>query len=259
MLLAIDIGNTNVVVGVFAGKKLLATWRLATDMERMPDEWGVLLKNMLSHKDINPAKVRQSVVSSTVPPMTSVFDSVCLEYFRSKPVVVGAGVKTGVKLLVDNPREVGPDRVADAAAAYSLYGGPVIIVDFGTATTVNAISKAGEFLGGAIAPGIWIAMEALFRRTSMLQRIDLVKPKAAIGKNTVHSMQSGLVNGYTGLVEGLITKIQEEIGGKARVVATGGSANLIAPETKLIETVNPDLTLVGLQIIHDLNESPKND
>ncbi len=259
MLLAVDIGNTNVVVGVFAGKKLLATWRLATNMERMPDEWGVLLKNMLSHKGIDPLKVNQSVISSTVPPMSGVFDTVCREYFKSKPVIIGAGVKTGVKLLIDNPREVGPDRVADAAAAYNLYGGPVIIVDFGTATTVNAVSKAGEFLGGAIAPGIWIAMEALFSRTSMLQRVDLVKPKTAIGKNTVSSMQSGLIYGYIGMVEGLILRIQQEIGEKAKVVATGGSANLIAPETKLIDTVNPDLTLVGLQIIHDLNESPKND
>ena len=187
--------------------------------------------------------------------MAGVFETVCGEYFHSKPVIVGAGVKTGVKLLVDNPREVGPDRVADAAAAYQLYGGPVIIVDFGTATTVNAVSRSGDFLGGAIAPGIWIALEALFNRTSMLQRVDLVKPKNVIGKNTVNSMQSGLIYGYGGLVEGLVARFQKEIGEKAKVIGTGGSANLIANETRVIEAVNPDLTLIGLQIIHDLNEA----
>ena len=255
MLLAIDIGNTNVVAGVFAGKKLLATWRLATSMERMADEWGTVLISMLNHKGIKPEQLNQSVIGTTVPPMAGTFETMCKDYFHSKPVIVGAGVKTGVKLLVENPREVGSDRVADAAAAFQLYGGPVIIVDFGTATTVNAVSKTGDFLGGAIAPGIWIASEALFQRTSMLQRVDLVRPKSVIGRNTAHAMQSGMIFGYVGMVEGLVTRFQKELPEKAKVIGTGGLASLIAKETILINTINPDLTLIGLRIIHDLNES----
>ena len=253
MLLAIDIGNTNITVGIFQGQELVGTWRLETDVQRMPDTYAAPLLTLLPRHGIQPADVTSSVLCSVVPPLTPVFTEVCQRYFSSTPIIVGAGVKTGMRILYDNPREVGPDRVADAVGAYHLYAGPVIVVDFGTATTVNAITREGDYLGGAIAPGLTIAAEALFQKASMLPRIEMVRPKAAIGRNTIQSMQSGLIFGYVGLIEGLVARFQHELGERAKVVATGGHAELIARETRVIEEVNPDLTLIGLRGIYEAN------
>ncbi len=254
MLLALDIGNTNVTVGVFQGENLRATFRLGTDVRRMPDEYGVFLLNLLPRENISPADITKAVICSVVPPLTSTFAELCKHFFKTDPVIVEAGIRTGIRILADNPREVGADRVADGVAAFKLYGGPVIVVDFGTATVFDAISKDGDYIGGAIAPGIKIAAEALFERASKLPRIDLVRPRSAVGRTTVTSMQSGLVFGYVGLVEGIVTRMRREIGADARVVATGGNAEIIARETNVFNAVNPDLTLIGLRLIHELND-----
>ena len=253
LLLALDIGNTNVTVGVFDGEKLKATWRIASDVHRMPDEYASVLLNLLPLEDIPAASVREAVLCSVVPSLEVTFVSLLERYFGITPLVVGAGVKTGVKLATENPRVVGADRVVNAAAAQRLYGGPVIVIDFGTATTFDAVSREGDYLGGAIAPGIDIAAEALFLRTAKLPQVELTRPKNAIGRNTVSAMQSGIIFGYIGLVEGIVARIRQELGGEARTVATGGYAEIIARETPDIDIVNPDLTLIGLRMIYDMN------
>ncbi len=253
MLLVLDIGNTNVTVGIFDGEELRATWRLETDIHRMPDEYAAIMINLISHAGIDLKDIDEAAICSSVPPLVTTFSEVCRRYFNTRPLVVAAGIRTGIKVLYDNPREVGADRIADAVAAYKLYGGPVIVVDYGTAMVFDAVSAEGEYLGGAIAPGIGIALDALFERTARLPRIEMVRPKSAIGRNTIASMQSGFILGYIGLVEGLVGKFKEEIGPNARVVATGGEAELLAPQTPCIDLVNPDLTLIGLQIIYELN------
>ena len=253
LLLAVDIGNTNVTVGVFDGEKLKVTWRIASDVHRMPDEYASVLLNLLPLEKISAGSVRGAALCSVVPSLEVTFISLLERYFGTTPLVVGAGVKTGVNIAMENPREVGADRVVNAAAAHRLYGGPVIVIDFGTATTFDAVSREGDYLGGAIAPGIEIAAEALFLRTAKLPQVELTRPKNAIGRNTVSAMQSGIIFGYIGLVEGIVARIRQELGGKARTVATGGYAKIIARETPDIEIVNPDLTLVGLRMIYDMN------
>ncbi len=253
LLLALDIGNTNVTVGVFDGEKLKATWRITSDVHRMPDEYASVLLSLLSLEDIPVASVREGVLCCVVPSLEVIFISLLERYFGITPMVVGAGVKTGVKLATETPREVGADRVVNAAAAQRLYGRPVIVIDFGTATTFDAVSREGDYLGGAIAPGIDIAAEALFLRTAKLPQVELTRPKNAIGRNTVSAMQSGIIFGYIGLVEGIVASIRQELGGEARTVATGGYAEIIARETPVIEIVNPDLTLIGLRMIYDMN------
>ena len=253
MLLAVDIGNTNITLGVFDGDKLLASWRLFTDVDKMADEYAALLLNLLSHQGLAVSDIKDAALCSGVPPLVPVFQEVCRRYFGISALVVGAGIKTGVRILYEDPRQVGPDRVVDAVAAFRLYGGPVIVVDFGTGTVFDAISKDGDYLGGAIAPGIRIAADALFQRTAVLPRIELVAPKQAIGRNTVSSMQSGIVFGYVGLIEGLVARFRKELGEPAKVVATGGLAEIIAKEAPIIDIVDPNLTLVGLRIIHELN------
>ncbi|MBI4301823.1 MAG: type III pantothenate kinase [Chloroflexi bacterium] len=253
MLLAIDIGNTNVTLGAFDGAVLRATWRMATDVHKMPDEYAVLLLNFLQGRDLDPSQIKDTIMCSSVPPLVTTFNELNQQYFGITPLVVGSGLKTGIRILYDNPREVGADRVTDAVAAYRLYGGPVIVVDCGTATVFDAISRDGDYLGGAIAPGIVIAAEALFERAARLPRIELMRPKQAIGRNTVASIQSGIIYGYVGLVEGLVARFQKEMGGGVRVVATGGLAEVIAREIPVIEIVNPNLTLEGLRFIHELN------
>jgi type III pantothenate kinase len=255
MLLAVDIGNTNVTIGVFKNEEFRATWRIATDVNRMPDEYGMYLINLLHHQDLQPSDITEIALCSTVPPLTPIFVEMSQHYFNITPLVVGAGVKTGVRIRMDNPREVGPDRIANAAAAHHLYGGPVIVVDLGTATTFDVVSKEGDYTGGAIATGIGTAAEALFRRTAALPRVELVRPKHAIGTNTISAMQSGIIFGYVGLVEGMISRINEELGEEAMVIATGGYAELIANETKAINVVNRDITLIGLRLIYLLNKS----
>ena len=255
MLLAVDIGNTNITIGVFDGSKMKATWRVATGVHRMPDEYASLILHLFEHEGITSSKITDTILCSVVPPLTGVFEEMCRHYLKVSPILVEAGVKTGVRISMDNPREVGADRIVNAVAAHQLYGGAVIVIDLGTATTFDAVSEEGDYLGGAIAPGIAIATEALFSRTAVLPRVELTHPKRAIGRNTVAAMQSGIVFGYAGLIEGIVTRIKQELGGKAKVVATGGYAELLARETPAIEEVNPDLTLIGLRLIYEMNKT----
>jgi len=255
MLLAIDIGNTDTGLGVFENEELRATWHMATVIHRMADEYAALLLTLLHHQGLDKSDIKEVALCSVVPPLTATFEELFQRYFHISPLVVGAGVKTGVRIRMDNPREVGADRIVNAAAAHHLYGGPIIITDLGTATTFDTVSKEGDYLGGAIAPGINTAAEALFMRAAMLPRVELVRPKQAIGTNTIAAMQSGIVFGYVGLIEGMVARIQQELGEKATVVATGGYAELIARETAVIDEVNPDLTLVGLRLIYLMNKT----
>ena len=253
MLLCIDIGNTNIVLGVYRGEELVTHWRVATVHDRMPDEYAILLLQLFSYGGHDPTTLRGVAISSVVPPLTGTFTELSETYLGLTPLVVDAGVRTGVRIRYDNPREVGADRVVNAVAAYRLYGGPACIVDFGTATTFDAISTEGDYLGGAIAPGIRISAEALFTHTAKLPRIDLVRPPRAIGSNTVQSMQSGILFGYVGLVEGMVARFRAELGADMRVVGTGGLAEVIARETPVIEAVDPWLTLKGLRMIYEMN------
>ncbi|MSQ28411.1 MAG: type III pantothenate kinase [Dehalococcoidia bacterium] len=253
MLLALDIGNTNITVGVFQGEKLCATWRLSSDPHRMADEYAVLLMNLLPRSGIEFSAISDVALCSSVPQLVLTFEELSQRYFGIKPLVVGTGIKTGVRVLYDDPRAVGADRVTDAVAAFRTYGGPVIIVDCGTATVLDAVTREGEYLGGAIAPGIQVAVDALVSHTSMLRRIELVRPKHAIGRNTVNSMQSGIIYGYVGLIEGLIARFKQELDGEAKVVATGGLAGIIADASEAIDFVDPDLTLQGLRFVYEMN------
>ena len=253
MLLAIDIGNTNINLGVFDRQCLKATWRIATDPRRLTDEYALLLSSVLELKGFTREHITGACLCSVVPPLTPTFEGVCEEYFKVSPLTVTAGVKTGVRILYDSPRDVGADRIVDAVAAFRLYGGPVIIVDFGTGTVFDAVSPQGDYLGGAIAPGINAAAEALFLGTSQLRRVELTPPSTAIGRNTVASLQSGLLLGYVGLVEGMVARFKNEMDPGARVVATGGLANVIAKETDVFDTINQDLTLIGLRMVYEMN------
>ena len=254
MLLAIDIGNTNVTLGVFQDERLLASWRLATDLRRMADEYALQLRAALLLKSIPLDQVDQAVMCSVVPPLTGVFQEGVVASTGVEPLVVGAGTRTGVRVLYDTPRDVGADRVVDAAAVLHFHGAPAIVVDFGTATVFDAVAANGSYLGGAIAPGLNMAAESLFFNTSQLRRVELAAPKTAIGKSTIHSMQSGLVLGYVGLVESMVRRFKEEMDApNAKVVATGGLARLMAGELSVIDLVDEDLTLRGLQYVHSLN------
>ena len=255
MLLAIDIGNTNINIGVFEGEKLRTTWRIATVIRRMADEYATLLLNLLHHQRLNVSDIKEVALCSVVPPLVTTFDELSQQYFHVTPLVVGAGVKTGVNIRMDNPREVGADRIVNAAAAHHLYKGPIIIIDLGTATTFDAVSKEGDYIGGVIAPGIVTSGEALFTQAAMLPRVEITRPKQAIGTNTITAMQSGIVFGYVGLIEGIVARIQRELGEKAKVVVTGGYAGLIAKETTVINEVNPNLTLTGLRLIYLMNKT----
>jgi type III pantothenate kinase len=254
MLLAIDIGNTDTTLGLFDDKELRVTWHIATSIDRMADEYATLLLNLLHHHGLDTSAVKQAALCSVVPPLTATYKELFQKYFHISPLVVGAGVKTGVRIRMDNPREVGSDRIVNAAAAHHLYGGPIIITDLGTATTFDIISKEGDYLGGAIAPGINTAAESLFMQAAMLPKVELVRPKHAIGTNTITAMQSGIVFGYAALIEGMVARIQQELEEKAKVVATGGWAELMAKETPAIDVVNPNLTLIGLRLIYLMNK-----
>jgi type III pantothenate kinase len=254
MLLAIDIGNTKIALGIFDGERLQSTLQIATSLHQLADDYASLLLNLLPYHNITVRDIQGAILCSGVPPLIPVFGEICRNYFGISPLIVEPGIKTGVRLAIDNPREAGPDRIVNAVAAYRLYGGPTIVIDFGTATTFDVISKEGDYLGGAIAPGMEIAAEALYTRTARLPRIELTVPKQAIGKDSVTAMQSGIVLGYIGLVEGMVDRLHRELIGKVKVIATGGYAELVAHQTKLIEEVNPHLTLIGLRYIYDLNQ-----
>jgi type III pantothenate kinase len=253
MLLCIDIGNTNITLGLYEGAAPGPRWRLSTEHERMPDEFGLQVTGLLALAGKSPADIRGVALASVVPPLTGRWVETCRLYLKNDPLVVDAGVRTGVKIRYEDPRAVGADRIVDAAAAFRLYGGPACIVDFGTATTFDAISSEGEYLGGAIAPGVGIAAQALFQRTAKLPRVDLARPPAAIGRNTVHAIQSGLLFGYVGLVEGMVARFRSELGADLKVIGTGGEADVIARETRVIEILAPWLTLDGLRMIYEMN------
>jgi type III pantothenate kinase len=252
-LLAIDIGNTNIVFGLYDGNDLIGHWRISTNHAKMPDEYGLLFMSMLAHKGFDVAAIDGICMSSVVPPLTEILQEMLDEYVGAETLVVGGGVKTGVDIRYESPRDVGADRVVNAAAAQRFYGGPACVVDFGTGTTFDALSAKGEYLGGAIAPGIRVAAEALFQRTAKLPRIDLQRPPQAIGKNTPDAMRSGILFGYVALVEGMIARFRLELGPTMKTIATGGLARVIAQETTVIQHIDPWLTLKGLRIIYDLN------
>ena len=253
MLLTIDIGNTNLTLGLYRDQEILAHWRLATAHERMPDEYGLQFVGLLANSGYGPADLTGICMASVVPPLTGKIGEACLQYLNQQPLVVDTGVKTGVRIRYEDPRAVGADRIVDAAAVQHLYGGPACVVDFGTGTTFDAINREGDYLGGAIAPGIGIAADALFQRAAKLPRVDLQRPPAAIGRNTVHALQSGLLFGYVGLVEGMVARFRKELGADMKVIATGGLADIVSRETQEIDIIAPWLTLDGLRLIWELN------
>jgi type III pantothenate kinase len=254
MLVVVDVGNTHTVIGLFKGETLLEHWRLRTNKERTSDEWGLTFKNLFSLKSRSIEAVSAMAVSSVVPPATRALVSACESYFGLTPLVIGPGVKTGLPIRYETPREVGADRVVNAVAGFTKIGKACIIVDFGTATTFDCISSNGEYLGGAITPGITTSLDALVERTSKLPRVEIAEPRAAIGRNTVESMQSGILFGYVSLVDGLVERLKKEMGGEVTVIATGGLAEAIASKSSAIDLVDPHMTLDGLRIIYEKNQ-----
>jgi type III pantothenate kinase len=255
MILVFDVGNTNIVLGVYKGDKLMDFWRVATDTQKTADEYGIIIKQMFIHQGYNIDDVKAVIISSVVPPMMYTLEHMSRKYFKKEPLVVGPGIKTGMNIKIDNPKEVGADRIVNAVAGFELYGGPLIIVDFGTATTYCAIAKNGDYLGGAISPGVRISMDALYQRTAKLPRVELIKPDNVICKNTISSIQSGVIFGYVGQVDYIIRRMKKELGDEnTKVIATGGLSKLIASESETIDVVNGLLTLEGLRIIYERNK-----
>ena len=258
MLLAIDVGNTNIVLGVFDGERLVRSWRLQTARERTADELGLLVDALFAHDKIDRSKIQGIVLGSVVPPLTTTTRAMVERYFGVRALTIGPDIQTGMPILIENPPELGADRIVNGIAAYERFGKaagrPLVVVDFGTATTLDAVTVKGEYLGGAICPGVQISADALFQRAARLPRIDVKKPVSAIGRTTVSAMESGLFFGYVGMVEGLVQRMDKELGGNSLCVATGGLAEVIAPETPLIRHVDPDLTLQGLRIVWERNQ-----
>lgn len=255
MLLAIDVGNTNIVLGVYEGRgeeaKLIGDWRIRTDRDRTPDEHGMLVSDLLAHRGLHLSAVEHVAISSVVPTMNETLAELSRRYFGVEAFTVGAHTQTGISIHYQPASDVGADRICNAVGAFAKYGGPAIVVDFGTATTFDAIAANGDYLGGAILPGIGISMDALFRQASRLYRVELVAPPKAIGQNTVHAMQSGLVFGFAGQTDAMVERLQPELGGNARVIATGGLAELIHRESRTIETVDQLVTLEGLRLLFE--------
>jgi type III pantothenate kinase len=256
MLLVIDVGNTNTVVGVFDGDKLVQSWRVRTVANHTVDEYGMLIYSLYKSSKISTRSISDIIISCVVPPMLNILEPLCEKYFHVKPLIVEPGIKTGMPIHYDNPREVGADRIVNAVAAFEKYKSDLIIVDFGTATTFDYVSAKGEYMGGCIAPGIVISSEALFEKASKLPRVEFKKPKTIIAKDTISSMQAGIMFGYAGLVDGIVERMKVEVKSNPKVIATGGLAVVIAPETKSIEVVEENLTLEGLRIIHLKNKQP---
>jgi len=253
MLLVIDVGNTDTVLGVYDGDALVHDWRIRTKADHTVDEYGILIYNLYNASRISSRAVQDIIISCVVPPMLNILEPLCQRYFNVTPMIVGPGIKTGMPIFYDNPKEVGADRIVNAVACYHKYKRSLIIVDFGTATTFDYISAQGEYLGGCISPGIMISTEALFQRTAKLPRVELTKPKNIIAKDTVSSMQAGIMYGYAGLVDGIVGRMKIEAGSDPLVVATGGLATVIAPQTTSIDAVEKMLTLEGLRLIYHLN------
>ena len=256
MLLSIDIGNTHVVLGLFDGTALLHHWRIGTHRQDTSDECAATLRGLFELAGVDRASVSDAIISCVVPPLQPIFERTCEKLLRRTPLVVGPGVRTGIPIRVDNPREVGADRIVNAVATVELLGTPAIAIDFGTATSFDCISSAGEFIGGAIFPGVFVSLEALVNRASKLSSVEIVRPPHVIGRNTVHNLQSGMVFGYAGMVDTMVRRMRKELGEDARVIATGGLAGLIASETETIERVEPFLTLEGLRLIYMRNRDP---
>ena len=255
MLLVIDVGNTNTVLGVYDKDKLTHNWRIRTVVDHTMDEYGMLILNLYKTGSFSSRKVTDIIISCVVPPMLNILEPLCEKYFNIKPLIVGPGIKTGMPIYYDNPKEVGADRIVNAVAGIEKYGGDLIIVDFGTATTFDYVSKKGEYMGGCITPGIMISSTALFEKASKLPRIELSWPKSLIAKDTVSSMQAGILYGYASLVDGIVNRIKAEARSNPKVIATGGLARVISPEAKSIDVVDENLTLEGLRLIHAKNKA----
>jgi len=253
LLLVIDAGNTNIVLGIYDGEQLLRNWRISTDKSKSADEYGILFNNLLVLTGIGLANITDIIISSVVPTLTGVLERLSRNYFGIKPHLVGPGIKTGMPIHYDNPKEVGADRIVNAVAGYEKFKAPLIIVDFGTATTFDYVNGKGEYCGGAIAPGLMISMEALFQKASKLPWVEIVKPPGVIAKNTVNSMQAGIYYGYIGLVDEIVGRMKRECRENPKVIATGGLAGLVAPESKTIDAVEEYLTLEGLRILYMRN------
>lgn len=254
MLLTIDIGNTNIHFGMHAGEDWCCSWRARTVADKMADEYAVLLRTFFAESDLQFQDVKGVIIASVVPPLTPTFTQICERYLNQTPLMVGPGIKTGIQILVDNPHEVGADRVVNAAAANQLYGGPAIVIDFGTSTNFDIINPNGDYIGGIIATGIGLSHDALVSRAAKLIKVDLKPPPSSIGRNTVHAMQSGLFLGYIAMIEGLVARVRVDLQSpQAKVIATGGLASLFAQHTDVIQEINPNLTLDGLRIIWEFN------